>query len=131
MTSRIKKENHGVFSCLVTLLILLLFTRYSFNVDIPRVVLTSVVIAIAVIGTKDEILAISLCCIPLHEAIDFYIALIACAVMLIAKNPRLMKSKVFIILGLFVVFWELLHCVSIDFSFVSLIIAIVPIAFLL
>lgn len=131
MVIRIKKGAHFGFGCLLAFLIALLIARYSFNMDIPRIVLTSVVIAIAIIGNQSEILAILLCCIALHEAIDFYIALFACIVILVAKNLRFMKASVSMVCGLVMLLWELLHCFAFHISFTPLVIAIMPMVVLI
>ena len=131
MVIRIKKSSHVGFISLLTLLSALLFLRYSFNIEIPRIILTAVIIVIALIGSPNEILAISLCCIPLHEAIDFYIALIACAIVLVVKTSRLMRSSIAIILGVTVVLWEALHCLQTDVSVMSFLVSVIPMAFLI
>lgn len=131
MVIRIKKSSHVGFISLLTLLSALLFLRYSFNIEIPRIILTAVIIVIALIGSPNEILAISLCCIPLHEAIDFYIALVACAIVLVVKTSRLMRSSIAIILGVTVVLWEALHCLQTDVSIMSFLVSVIPMAFLI
>lgn len=131
MIIRIKKESHFGFACLLTLLILMLFVRYSLGIEIPRIFLTLVIIAIAFIGTQDEVLAISLSCIPLHEAIDFYVALVACAGILIVKSNRAIKFGVSILLGISLVALELLHMLTFEVPLMSLLISIIPIAFLI
>ncbi len=127
MVIRIRKGSHIVFGCLLVFLITLLIARYSFNMDIPRIILTSIVILISIFGNYNEILAILFCCIPFHEAIDFYIALFACIVILIVKNHRLVEVKISIVCGIVMLFWELLHFFLYDSSFTSLVTAIMPI----
>lgn len=131
MVIRIKKGSHLRFHCLFALLVGLLLVRYSFGIDIPRIILTSIIIASAFMGNRDEILAILLCCISLHEAIDFYIAIFACIMILFIKNHSCVKIKIFIASGLLMILWELLHCFAYNITFPSLVIALVPIVVLI
>ncbi len=87
------------------------FGRYSFDLNIPQFILTSVVLFIALIGDKNEVLAISMCCIPLHSIIDFYLAIGICVIMYIFKNIRTLKVGPAITLGIIMVLWEVLHCI--------------------
>jgi hypothetical protein len=98
-------------------------------IDIPSIILTAVIMAIAVSGNRDEILAISFCCIPLHEAVDFYISLTVCAICLIWKSFRTVKIGLPIILFAVMVCWELLHCFSLEINLVSLLTSLIPLLF--
>ena len=92
--------------------------------------LTAIIVAIALFGSQEEILAISLCCIPLHEAIDFYVVLVACALLLIVKANRTIKFGPSMFVCFFVIAWELLHTLIIEVSLMSLLISIIPLFFL-
>ena len=83
----------GFYALLIACLLLALI-RYAFQMDVPRIFLTALIIAIAMFGDRDEILAILLGCIPLHNAIDFYTAILACALIYVLKNPK--KKLVYI-----------------------------------
>lgn len=131
MVIRIKKGSHLRFHCLFVLLVGLLVVRYSLGIDIPRIILTSIIIVTAFMGNRNEILAILLCCISLHEAIDFYIAIFACIVILFIKNHSCVKIKIVIASGFLMILWELLHCFVHDISFTSLVITLVPIVVLI
>lgn len=130
MITKTKKKGHLLFVCLLTVLIVLAFTRYAFSINIPRMLLTFVVIAIALIGDKDEILAVSMCCIPLHNAIDFYIAMVACATIYVFKNHRHIKIGIPVIMIFVMIIWELLHCVSSDFNVKLFLVTVAPFIFI-
>ena len=130
MVVRIKKSSHLVFACLTVLLIGLVFVRYAFSINIPGILLTAVIIAIAALGDRDEIIAISMCCIPLHEAIDFYISLAFCAMILAIKCYDRIRIGFLSILCIIMVIWELLHFFSPGSDLRLLITSLIPFAFL-
>lgn len=130
MVIQIKKNSHLGFICLVALLVALLFVRYAFMIDIPSILLTAVIMVIAVSGNRDEVLAISFCCIPLHEAVDFYISLTVCALCLIWKGFRKVRIGLPIILFATITCWELLHCFSVELNLVHLLSSLIPLLFL-
>lgn len=130
MVIRIKKSSHLLFGFLVILLVTLLFVRYAFSVDIPKNLITCIILAIAALGSRDEILAISLCCIPMHEAVDFYIALAICAVALAIKTFRSIRIGVPVILCLAIILWELSHSFLPGFDLKLMFTSLVPFIFL-
>jgi len=109
MVIRLKNNSHKAFLLLITLLISLVFVRYTFSIDIPKLFLTLVILLVALLGNRDEILAIALCCIPLHEAVDFYISIAICTVIWTVKSFRNVKIRFPFILCLAIISWELMH----------------------
>lgn len=128
MTIRINKRS--IFYFLLTVLLVLVLMRYGFQIELPRIVITLIVIAIAFLGDKTEILAISMCCIPLHNAVDFYLAIFMCAVIYIFKNSDSMRFNLSTILAVIMIVWELLHCFSADFDVKLFLMNISPLIFL-
>lgn len=131
MNIRLKKNVHFRFYVLLALLITFLFIRYALQIDIPRIVLTTIIAIIAVCGNRDEILAIAMCCIPLHEAVDLYYSIIACAVAYVLKNSKRIRIDFSVILVAVMIIWELLHCFDSSFSAQSFLITIIPLLFLI
>lgn len=125
----IKFTKRSIFYFLLTILCLLLVLRYAFRVDIPRMVLTLIVIAMAFLGDKNEILAISMACIPMHNAVDFYISIMACAIILVVKHYDQVRMGFPVILALVMILWEALHCWFFDFSPMTLATSLVPLVF--
>lgn len=130
MVLQIKKNSHLPFGCLLSLLIALVLVRYSFSIDIPGILLTAVIMIVAAIGDRDEILAISFCCIPLHEAIDFYIALVVCATFWLLKNYRSIRIGFPIVLCAVIVIWEIMHFFLKGFSLQLTLTSLIPFIFL-
>lgn len=130
MRIKIKKCNHLRFYLLLALLIVLLLVRYTLQIDIPRIVLTAVIAIIAISGSREEILAIAMCCIPLHEAVDLYYSIGACMAAFVIKNPKrvCINPTVFVVLTMII--WEIFHCFEMGFSIKLFFVTLVPLVFL-
>ncbi len=114
----IKINRRVCFYALMTLLFALILVRYAFQVDIPRIVLTAVVVLMAFVGDQNEALAVLMCCIPMHEAVDFYYSILLCAIIYVLKSLKSFKITAVTIVVIFsMVVYELLHCFYDDFSF--------------
>ena len=109
-------NRRAVFYSLLALLMLMIFFKYSFSVNIPQIVLTAIILVVAFIGDQNEILSISVCCLPLHNLVDFYLIIGICAIVYSVKYFKLIKPGNAIILGLFMVLWEFLHSFIDDFN---------------
>lgn len=125
-----KRWEHVRFYSLLCVLAVLLFVRYGLERDIPRIILTGTIAVIALLGNRNEILAIAMCCIPLHEAVDFFYAVVACAGVYILKYHRDIQIGVGVILTLIMIIWELLHCFTADFSVKGFLVSVIPLIFL-
>lgn len=121
-----EKGRHGRFWCLLGLLILLIMTRYAFQIDIPRVVLLAVIGLITLLGDRDEIAAMYLCFIPMHESIDFFYALVLCTGIYLVKFHSRIQLGTQVLLIFIIIVWELLHCFLSKFSAVDLLAGIIP-----
>jgi len=129
MVIRLKNNSHKAFLLLITLLISLVFVRYTFSIDIPKLFLTLVILLVALLGNRDEILAIALCCIPLHEAVDFYISIAICTVIWTVKSFRNVKIRFPFILCLAIISWELMHFFIKGFDLRIMITSLIPFLF--
>ena len=132
MILRIRKtpREHTRFYILLSVLIGLLFIRYGLEIGIPRIVLTGVIAIIALVGNRSEILAIAMCCIPLHAAVDFFYALVACAGIYVLKYHQEIRINLGVIITLAMIFWELLHCFRPEFSLMGFLVSMIPLIFL-
>jgi len=126
----IRFNKRSCFYLLLTLLCFLLMARYSFSAEIPRIVLTAVVVAMAMIGDKSEILAILMGCIPMHNAVDFYICIAVCALILAVKYYDQVKVGFSVILVIVTIIWEVLHCFAFPFTLQILITSLIPFVFI-
>lgn len=120
------KKDRKRFWCLLGLLILLIMVRYAFQTDIPPVVFLLFIGLIVLLGDRDEVIAMLICCIPLHESVDFFYALAISVGIYVFKYHKLIKFSTNILLIFIVVVWELLHCFRTSFSPVDFLSGIVP-----
>ena len=127
--NRIVKKDHNYvrFVALFALLAVIIFVRYGLQINIPRVVALIPIIAIALLGSQTEIIAVCMCLIPMHESLDFYYALVSVVIIYVIKFYRRMKINGSLILLCIVVIWELLHCFTTDFSPVTFVTTLAPI----
>ena len=129
MLEKTRKIPHLRFYCLIVVLIALIFARYSFGIDVPRLIISGVIICIAVFGNRSEVIAASLCCIPLHEAVDFYVTIVFCTALLVVKSFPRLKISYPIFLGIIMICWEIIHCLFTDFGIMELVAPLIPIIF--
>lgn len=120
------KKGRKRFWCLLGLLLLLIMVRYGFQTDIPRVVFLLVIGLIAILGDRDEIIAMLMCCIPLHESVDFFYAVVICTVAYVCKQFHKLRLKANVILVVLILVWELLHCLGTSFLVVNFLSCIIP-----
>ncbi len=126
MDRYLEKRNHWRFGCMLGLLLLMVMFRYSLQIDLPRVFFLAVIGLIVLWGDQDEIVAMIICCIPLHESIDFFYALVICTVVYVFKFYRQIRIGANVILVLLMIVWELLHCFYNNFSIMIFITKIIP-----
>ena len=69
-------------------------------------------------------------CIPMHNAVDFYICIMACAVILVVKHYDQVRLGFPVILVLVMILWEVLHCWFFAFSLMTLTTMLVPLIFI-
>ena len=112
----IRSGNRKRFYALLTLLLTLVLVRYSLLIPIPRVAYLVIILAIVILGDEDEIMAMCLCCIPLHESIDFFYSVVFCVAMYLFKYYRKVRINITIVPILLMVLWELIHCLGEDFG---------------
>lgn len=111
-----KKVGRLMFYSLLSMLLLLCLAQYVFQIYIPQVMFLAVAFLIALTGDADEIIAMCVCCIPLHNFFEFSFAVlfgIACYVYKYGKRIRLNYS---IIPVAMMILWELLHCFMPDLN---------------
>ena len=126
ITIRRSNHRHLRFYSLLLLLMTLIMARYSLQILIPRIVFLGMILLIALTGDRDEIIAMCMCCIPLHESIDFFFAIVICVSCYVFKyswDVRLNLSFVSIFL---IVIWELLHCFNNQVEIVRLTAELIP-----
>ncbi len=120
------KRSHLRFGLLLGLLLTLILVRYAFQVDIPRIVLLAVIALTALLGDKNEIIALCIAFIPMHESIDFYFALVICMAVYILRYFREFRIGYAVLLVFVVCIWEALHCLQTTFDILKFLACIVP-----
>lgn len=124
-----KKNNRHIFWMLFALLITLIFVRYVLRISFPWVVFLGVVAAIALVGDRDEIIAMCLCCIPLYSSLQYIYALAICMFFYVVKFHDDIRINCWIVPILLMLLWEWLHCFDRYSSVMGAVRALTPLIF--
>lgn len=125
-----EKHSRTRFWSLLVLLLGLCFVRYALQVNFPQIVLLGLAVLIAFLGDRDEVMAMCICCIPLHTSLHYAYALLAGIVIYCIKFSGSVKINLSVVPILLMVLWELLHCFTGGFSVVTLVSDCVPLLML-
>lgn len=122
------KRIHIGFYILFSLLLSLVFVRYTMQIYIPGKLLLGIVAVIAMFGDKNEIMAMCMCCIPLHSSIDFYYSIVICMVFYVVKKHKSIRinCKILLLFSFFVI-WELMHGLTYSIEWQQFISVLTPI----
>lgn len=121
---------HLRFCILLVLFVILLFMRYAFQINISKGTLTVFIAVIALTGNRNEILAVTMSCIPLHNAVDLFVSVGICMIAYILKNSKFIKVNSAAFITLLIITWEYIHCFNYGFSIKLFIVSIIPLVFL-
>ena len=105
-----KEHNRYQFYVLFALNIFLLFLHYALQLSIPSVVFIVVLVLSALMGDKDELISICICCIAWSEAIKCHYVLIFCCVIFLLKYGKKTKIDFGFVPIILIIIWEFLHC---------------------
>lgn len=119
MLVRHSPQKHRVFYCLLFLFFVLCYARYAMQISFPRMVLLAMIVMMAFLGNEHEILAVCVCCIPLHSTFHFFYGLLICMAVFVVKYHSLICINLSVLPFFFMIIWELLHCFTLDFSIIS------------
>lgn len=125
-----KKHSRAIFYGLLALLLGLCFIRYALQVNFPRSILLVLAVLIALLGDRDEIIAMCICCIPLHTSFHYVYALLFCIVIYVVKFGRSIRLNLTIVPVLLMILWELPHCFGLQFSPVTFVSDFIPLLLL-
>ena len=109
-------NKHTLFYCVMGLLLFSVFARNILLVPISATMLLALGCAIALIGDKNEIIALAICCIPLSPALQHKYLIFACIVIYVIKFSKDIKITVAIIPLILMMLWELVHGFVYDWS---------------
>ena len=115
-----------MFWSLLGALLLLIMVRYAFQLDVPRIVFIFIIALSAILGDRNEIIALCICFIPMHESIDLYYALVICIAVYMFKYLKSVRFGYNLLIVLAVAIWELLHCFFTSFDIVQYWVYIIP-----
>ena len=120
------KPRRSRFWCLFALSMVLVATRYALQVDIPRVIFLAIIAFVALWGDRDEIIAMCMALIPMHESVDFFYAMTICFAVYVIKYHKQFRFGFNVVLVALIAVWELLHCFSTSFSVIFFLTCIIP-----
>ena len=126
----LRAQRRTGFWLLLMLLLGLIAVRYAFQIDIPKFLFAIIVLCMALVGDKSEIIAVCICCIPLHESIDLFYSVVFAVGAYVIKYFRQLRIGVSIALILSMIAWELLHCLRSEFSPVAFLTSVIPLVVL-
>lgn len=124
--NRKNKHNHLRFYYLLVLLCGLCFVRYALQVNFPKNFFLLIVALIAALGNHDEIIAMMMCCIPLHTSLHYFYALLICLAFFLLKYHREIRINTSLIPLLLMALWELFHCFGKPFSLMAFVMDFLP-----
>ena len=107
-----KERNRYLFYVLFALNILLLFCNYALQISIPFFVYIAILVFVAFIGDRDELISACICCIAWSEAIKLHYVVILCSIIFVFKYGKKIKLDFGVIPVVLIVIWEFLHCFS-------------------
>lgn len=120
MNQRMTKPHSRVlFYSLLAVLLGLCFIRNALQVNIPSQLLLAVALLMALLGDRDELIALCLCCIPLHTSLNAAYVLLFALLMCLVKFSGTIRFNLTIVPVLLMLLWELVHSFGEPFSPVS------------
>lgn len=124
--NRDKECRRPVFVFLFGLLMILIFVRYVLQVQFPWEILLLLAAMIALLGDRDEIIAMAICCIPLYTSLQYIYAVAICMIFYLIKfrNDLRVDGAVFPVILMLV--WEWLHCFDEYSSMMGAVRALIP-----
>ena len=113
------KENSQIrwmFYIELAVLIALVFVRNVLKAEIPVLVFLALTAIIALLGTKEEIVTLGICCIPLSATFQYKYTLLICILVYSFKYPKDIKLSQHIFPLLCMMVWEFVHALAYDFT---------------
>ena len=101
------------------LFLALIFVKNVFDVPIPVSLFLVLGGAIALTGTRDDIITLGVCCFPLFTAFQYKYLLLLCIVIYYFKYPEDLKLGKGIFPLVLMMLWELAHALLYSFSMVE------------
>lgn len=114
---RVLKLKKGMtFYLKIGLFLALIFLRNVFDFPIPVSLFLVLGGAIALTGTRDDIITLGICCFPLFTAFQYKYLLLLCIVIYYFKYPKDIKLGKGVLPLVLMMLWELAHALLYNFS---------------
>ena len=91
---RLKIDKKNKAPVLFTLLLLSVWLRFGIGLEIPVFLFSTLAIVIAIIGNNDDIIALIMCCIPLHTSIQYMMIVAIAMLLFLVKNYKFLNSSI-------------------------------------
>ena len=101
------------------LFLTLIFVKNVFDVPIPVSLFLVLGGAIALTGTREDIIILGVCCLPLSTAFQYKYLLLLCIVIYYFKYPKDIKLGKGMLPLILIMLWELAHALLYNFSMVE------------
>lgn len=112
-----KKSNRTIFFIGMLFMWLLIVARNVLSINIPVLAILAVGALIAMLGDRDEIIALGVCCIPMSNSFQYKYLILLCIAIYIFKFFGDIRINGAILPLLLMMIWELLHGIKYNFSF--------------
>ena len=111
-----RKKGHKLFIALMCLFVAMFFVRNVFKIEFPIVLFLGIVAVIAVVSSREEIVALVVSFIPFSVGFQYKYAIFICIAVYLVKFAKTVKypKYAFAIVAMFV--WELFHAFGWEFS---------------
>ncbi len=116
LESNIEKVRKSLFPFELAGLILLIFAKNIIGLPIPASLLLAVTALIAIVGNREEIVIMGICCIPFYVAFQYKYTLLFCMIIYTFKYPKDIKMNQYAIPLLIMMVWEFLHALKYEFA---------------
>ena len=123
--------NRISFFLLMSGLLISCFLKYVFNIGDFSAVLIAIPVLIAVVGDRDEIIAMCVCCIPFYSVLPIHYVVVISIFMYLCKYFNDVKLDYIFILIILLVMWEITHCFEWDLNIKQLVEFVIPYAVLI
>lgn len=109
VSARQNSAGHKKFYALLTLLLSCCFAEYVFGLYIPQLIFMAIGFLTALVGDEDEIAALCICCVPMHNYMEYAFVVLFAIICHVVKNGAEIRMSSRILPIVFMILWELAH----------------------
>jgi len=122
-----KQRTRWRFGILFSLMLICVYLRYAFQINIPQTLILLIAVVVAGLGSRDEIIAMGILCIPFSSVFSHYITIMAFILIYLIKFRKDVRIGAELLPLLLLIAWELMHCFSDLFSAKHFLASFIPI----